>query len=116
MFFSLIVPIYNRPDEADELLESLSEQTFTDFELVLVEDGSTKPCEDVVEKYRSVIIINYIKKENSGRSDTRNVGMKNATGEYFVFFDSDCIIPPDYLKIVNKSLMEIGRAPCRERV
>ena len=105
MFFSLIVPIYNRPDEADELLESLSEQTFTDFELVLVEDGSTKPCEDVVEKYRSVIIINYIKKENSGRSDTRNVGMKNATGEYFVFFDSDCIIPPDYLKIVNKSLM-----------
>ena len=105
MFFSLIVPIYNRPDEACELLESLANQTFTDFELVLIEDGSTKPCEDVVERYRSVININYIIKENSGRSDTRNVGMKNASGDYFVFFDSDCIIPPDYLEIVKKSLM-----------
>jgi Glycosyltransferases, probably involved in cell wall biogenesis len=105
MFFSLIVPIYNRPDEACELLESLANQTFTDFELVLIEDGSTKPCEDVVERYRSGININYIIKENSGRSDTRNVGMKNAAGDYFVFFDSDCIIPPDYLEIVKKSLM-----------
>ena len=105
MFFSLIVPIYNRPDEARELLESLANQTFSDFELVLIEDGSTKPCEDVVEKYRSVININYIKKENSGRSDTRNLGMKNASGDYFVFFDSDCIIPPDYLEIVKKSLL-----------
>ena len=105
MLFSLIVPIYNRPDEACELLESLANQSFTDFELVLIEDGSNKPCEEVVEKYRSVVNINYIKKENSGRSDTRNVGMKNAKGDYFVFFDSDCIIPPEDLEIVNKSLM-----------
>ena len=104
MFFSIIVPIYNRPDEARELLESLSAQTYTDFELVLVEDGSLKPCADEVEKFRSKININYIVKENSGRSDTRNVGMKNAKGDYFIFFDSDCIIPPHYFETVSKML------------
>lgn len=106
MYFSLIVPIYNRPDEAFELLESLSEQTFTDFELVLIEDGSPKPCADEVEKFRSRINIQYIVKENSGRSDTRNVGMKNARGDYFIFFDSDCIIPPHYLETVHKMLQD----------
>ncbi len=106
MLFSIIVPIYNRPDEAFELLESLSLQTFTDFELVLVEDGSSKPCASEVEKFRSEININYIIKENSGRSDTRNVGMKNAKGDYFIFFDSDCIIPPQYFETVNKLLKE----------
>ncbi|MDR2915620.1 MAG: glycosyltransferase [Tannerella sp.] len=106
MLFSIIVPIYNRPDEAFELLESLSIQTFTDFELVLIEDGSSKPCADEVEKFRSKININYILKENSGRSDTRNVGMKKAKGDYFIFFDSDCIIPPHYLETVNKLLKE----------
>ena len=106
MFFSLIVPIYNRPDEAHELLESLAEQSFTDFELVLIEDGSTKPCANEVEKFSSKININYIVKDNSGRSDTRNVGMKNAKGDYFIFFDSDCIIPPQYLETVNGMLEE----------
>ncbi|MDR0743734.1 MAG: glycosyltransferase, partial [Tannerella sp.] len=106
MFFSLIVPIYNRPDEARELLESLSAQTYTDFELVLVEDGSTQPCSDEVDKFRTKININYIVKENSGRSDTRNAGIKNAKGDYFIFFDSDCIIPPHYLETVNKMLKE----------
>ena len=106
MFFSLIVPIYNRPDEAYELLESLAEQSFSDFELVLIEDGSTKPCANEVEKFSSRININYIVKDNSGRSDTRNVGMKNAKGDYFIFFDSDCIIPPQYLETVNGMLEE----------
>ena len=106
MFFSIIVPIYNRPDEAYELLESLSVQTYTDFELVLIEDGSTKPCADEVEKFCSKLNINYIVKENSGRSDTRNVGMRNAKGDYLIFFDSDCIIPPDYFETVNKMLKD----------
>ena len=104
MLFSIIVPIYNRPDEAFELLESLSAQTFTDFELVLIEDGSPKPCADEVEKFRSKVNINYIVKENSGRSDTRNVGMRNAKGDYFIFFDSDCIIPPHYFETVSNML------------
>jgi glycosyltransferase involved in cell wall biosynthesis len=106
MFFSLIVPIYDRPDEAHELLESLSMQTYTGFELVLVEDGSSRPCTDEVKKFQSKINIRYIVKENTGRSDTRNVGMKNANGDYFIFFDSDCIIPSHYLETVNRALNE----------
>ena len=104
MNFSIIVPIFNRPDEALELFESLAGQSFKDFELVLVEDGSTKPCSNEVEKYRSLFPIRYIVKDNTGRSDTRNVGMKNAQGQYFLFFDSDCIIPPHYLETVNDLL------------
>jgi len=106
MKFSIIVPIYNRPDEAKELMESLSLQTFKDFELVLVEDGSTRPCSEEVEAYRNSIHIHYIRKENTGRSDTRNVGMQHAKGDYFIFFDSDCIIPPPYLETVNTLLLE----------
>ena len=106
MRFSIIVPIYNRPDEAFELLESLSEQTYSNFELVLIEDGSSKPCAEEVEKFRSKININYIVKENTGRSDTRNVGMKNAKGDYLIFFDSDCVIPPQYFETVNKMLTD----------
>ncbi|MDR2232124.1 MAG: glycosyltransferase [Tannerella sp.] len=106
MKFSLIVPIYNRPDEAKELLESLAQQTFSDFELVLVEDGSPKPCAAEVETYRSRIDIQYIVKENTGRSDTRNVGMNHARGDYFIFFDSDCIIPPHYLETVARLLQD----------
>lgn len=106
MFFSIIVPIYNRPDEARELLESLAGQTCNDFELVLVEDGSTLPCTAEVEAFRSKLNINYIVKANSGRSDTRNVGMKHAQGDYLIFFDSDCIIPPDYFETVKRNLTE----------
>jgi glycosyltransferase involved in cell wall biosynthesis len=104
MFFSIIVPIYNRPDEVAELLESLAKQTYTDFELVLLEDGSTKPCTAEVEKYTSKLNINYIVKKNTGRSDTRNTGMKVARGSYFVFFDSDCIIPKHYFETLNNCL------------
>jgi len=106
MVFSIIVPVYNRPDEVSELLESLSKQTFKDFELVLVEDGSTKPCANVVEAYRADMHIQYLVKENTGRSDTRNVGMKHAQGDYFIFFDSDCIIPPPYLETIDRLLRD----------
>jgi glycosyltransferase involved in cell wall biosynthesis len=104
MKFSIIVPIYNRPDEAAELLESLHLQTRRDFELVLVEDGSTLPCADIARSYADKIDVNYISKPNTGRSDTRNVGMKAARGDYFVFFDSDCIIPPRYFEILENCL------------
>ena len=106
MVFSIIVPVYNRPDEVLELLESLSLQTFKDFELVLVEDGSPKPCANEVEAFRTTIPIQYIVKENTGRSDTRNIGMQHAKGAYFIFFDSDCIIPPPYLETVNRLLQD----------
>ena len=105
MFFSLIIPVYNRPDEVDELLESLSQQVFNkDFEVVIVEDGSTIPCQTVVEKYNSKLNISYYFKSNSGPGDSRNFGMKKAKGDYFLIFDSDCIIPKQYLLEVEKEL------------
>lgn len=107
MFFSLIIPVYNRPDEVDELLESLSKSDYKkDFEIVIVEDGSSLKCEDVVHKYEGRLSISYYYKENSGPGDSRNFGMKKAKGDYFIIFDSDCIIPAGYLTEVDKALKE----------
>jgi glycosyltransferase involved in cell wall biosynthesis len=102
--FSIIVPVYNRPEEVDELLNSLAEQSRTNFELVLIEDGSSKPCNEVADKYHGRLNIKYVPKSNTGRSDSRNVGIKNASGKYFIFFDSDCIIPPMYFETLEKEL------------
>lgn len=103
-YFSIIVPVYNRPSEVEELVESLSLQTCKDFELILVEDGSSLPCADVIEKYKDQVTIRYFFKENSGRSLTRNWGMDRSEGKYLVFFDSDCVIPPTYFQIVKAAL------------
>ena len=105
-YFSIIIPVYNRPDEVRELLESLAEQTCKDFELLLVEDGSTRRCDEVAREYADRLTIRYFYKENSGRSLTRNYGMEQATGRYLVFFDSDCIIPPAYFETVRRRLDE----------
>lgn len=107
MFFSLIIPVYNRPDEVEELLESLSQTDYKEnFEIVLVEDGSTIKCEEVIQKYESNLTISYFYKENSGPGDSRNYGMQKAKGDYFIIFDSDCIIPKQYLIEVDKALKE----------
>ncbi len=105
MFFSLIIPVYNRPDEVDELLQSLSSSEYTKpFEVVLVEDGSTIPCLEIAEKYSNKLKISYYFKENSGPGASRNFGMEKAQGDYFIIFDSDCIIPSTYLLEVEKAL------------
>ena len=97
--------MYNRPDEIDELLESLTNFTSKiPFEVVIVEDGSTLPCHNIIEKYSNKLIISYYFKSNSGPGDSRNYGMKVAKGDYFIILDSDCIIPQDYLTQVQKSL------------
>ena len=107
MFFSLIIPVYNRPDEVEELLESLSQTDYKEnFEIVLVEDGSTIKCEEVIQKYESNLTISYFYKENSGPGDSRNYGMQKAKGDYFIIFDSDCMIPKQYLNEVDKALKE----------
>lgn len=103
-YFSIIIPVYNRPDEVDELLFSLTRQTEGDFEVVIVEDGSSIPCKEVVDRYSDRLTLRYFSKPNTGRSDTRNVGMAQARGEYFIFFDSDCIIPATYFATVKESL------------
>lgn len=107
MLFSLIIPVYNRPDEVDELLESLSQSDYNkDFEVVIVEDGSSLRCDDVVRKYEGKLHMSYHFKANSGPGDSRNYGMKKAHGDYFIIFDSDCIIPKQYLSEVEKALSE----------
>jgi len=101
--YSVIVPVYNRPGEVEELLDSLSRQTSKNFEVVIVEDGSTVPCGAIVEKYVGKgLDARYFAKENEGRSIARNYGMERARGEYFVFFDSDCVIPVDYFSKLDR--------------
>lgn len=103
MYFSFIIPVYNRPEEIDELLQSLTQQNFNDdFEVVIIEDGSAIKCEDIVEKYISKLNVSYYFKANSGPGDSRNYGMRLAKGDYFIILDSDCILPENYLLNVKK--------------
>lgn len=105
MFFSIIIPVYNRPDEVNELLTSLTQTTYAfPFEVVIVEDGSSLSCETVVAQFQSKLTISYYFKENSGPGASRNYGMQRAKGEYFLIFDSDCIIPATYL---NEVMLEL---------
>lgn len=105
MKYSVIIPVYNRADEVRELLDSLLVQTAGDFEVLIVEDGSTEPCREVAEQAAARgLDVKYWFKPNEGRSIARNYGMERATGDYFVFFDSDCVIPPDYFKILDAAL------------
>ena len=108
MHFSIVIPVYNRPDEVKELLESLFEADFNDkYEIVIVEDGSIISCKEVVEFFSDKLNISYYYKQNSGPGDSRNFGMKVAKGDYFIIFDSDCIIPKQYLTEVKKELSTV---------
>ena len=104
MKYSFIIPVYNRPDEVDELLDSLTRQTIRDFEVVVVEDGSSVPCKEVVDKYADRLTIHYYTKANSGPGQTRNYGVERANGEYMLILDSDCILPEKYLEMVEADL------------
>lgn len=105
--FSIIVPVYNRPEEIDELLHSLTKQdTDQDFEVIVVEDGSTNNCEHVIAKYGDTLLIHYFFKENSGPGASRNYGMSKANGNYFIILDSDVIVPMEYLRIVSDRLAQ----------
>jgi glycosyltransferase involved in cell wall biosynthesis len=104
MFFSIIIPLYNRPQEIDELLHTLTQQEYKDFEVLVVEDGSTLDARSLVESYQYTLNIRYFVKENEGQGFTRNFAFKEAKGDYFVMFDSDCLIPTDYLSKVKAHL------------
>lgn len=104
MFYSIVIPVYNRPDEIAELLGSLAKQTYTNFEVLIIEDGSQKTSEKVVRQFADSLDIRYFFKENSGQGFSRNFGFERAKGDYFVVFDSDCIIPEHYFKTVNQFL------------
>lgn len=104
MLLSLIIPVYNRPQEIEELLESLAHQTHTSFEVIVVEDGSSIPCQSVIKQYEKALSLSYYSKPNSGPGESRNYGAARAKGDYFIVLDSDCIIPPNYLMEVVKEL------------
>lgn len=104
--FSIIIPVYNRPDEVTELLDSLTRQTDKGFEVLVVEDGSTVPCEEICKRYEKKLDLHYYFKPNSGRSETRNYGMDRATGDWFIIYDSDVIVPPQYIATVRKALQD----------
>lgn len=101
--FSVIVPVYNRIGEVEDLMASLEAQTSKDFEVIIVEDGSTERCEEAVRRHPGVRS-KYFYKENEGRSIARNYGMERAEGDYFIFFDSDCVIPPAYFETLAREL------------
>ncbi len=103
--FSFIIPVYNRPQEIKELLESFTELLFTeDYEIVIIEDGSSETSEAIVNTFKDALNIAYYYKENSGPGASRNYGMKKAKGNYFIILDSDCLLPPHYLNTVNQFL------------
>ncbi|NNK29103.1 MAG: glycosyltransferase [Flavobacteriaceae bacterium] len=103
--FSFIIPVYNRPEEIKELLDSfLGVKGIEDYEIVIVEDGSSKPSKAVTDACRDQLSISYYQKENTGPGDSRNFGMQKAKGNYFIILDSDCLLPPDYLTSVKNSL------------
>lgn len=104
--YSIIVPVFNRPDEVDELLDSLTRQAYSQFEVIIVEDGSATPCKDVCDKYNEVLDIQYFLKENSGPGQSRNYGAERAKGDYLIILDSDVVLPDGYLKAVDKELEE----------
>ena len=108
MKYSFIVPVYNRPDEVDELLDSLTRQTLTGFEVIVVEDGSAVPCAEVCWKYADRLDLHYFDKPNSGPGQSRNYGVERAQGEYVIILDSDVVLPEDYLQAVDD---ELRRSP-----
>lgn len=109
MKYSIIIPVYNRPDEADELLQSLTQQTVKDFEVIIVEDGSSIPCKHIADKYADVLDVKYLLKGNGGPGPARNFGVNNAQGDYVLILDSDCVIPQGYLAAVEA---ELKANPC----
>jgi GT2 family glycosyltransferase len=102
--YSIIVPVFNRPDEVDELLESLCSQTLKDFEVVIVEDGSQKPCKDVCAKYADILDLHYYAKPNSGPGQSRNYGVERAQGEYALILDSDVVLPQGFIQAIVDEL------------
>ena len=110
MNYSIIVPVFNRPDEVGELLESLAQQTFKDFEVIIVEDGSQRTCKDVCDQFAGILPLHYYYKENSGPGQSRNYGAERANGEWLIVLDSDVVLPPDYLRNVETGRKEAGFA------
>lgn len=104
MKYSIIIPVYNRPDEVGELLESIASQPRPDVEVIVVEDGSTVDCKEVVAKFENRLQISYLVKENGGPAMARNYGAQHASGEWLLILDSDVVLPPNYFEAVDSGI------------
>ena len=104
MRYSIIVPVYNRPDEVNELLESLTRQKEKDFEVIIVEDGSKIPCQEVCDRYAGQLDLHYFMKPNSEPGQSRNYGAERSKGDYLLILDSDVVLPEGYLTAISKEL------------
>jgi glycosyltransferase involved in cell wall biosynthesis len=104
MFFSCIIPVYNRPGELRELLSSLLAQSYSQFEVIVVEDGSSIRCKDVVDTFADQLTLHYFYQENTGQGFARNFGMQQAKGDFFVILDSDVLLPPTYFQALEKAI------------
>ena len=108
MRYSIVVPVFNRPDEVRELLESLTCQSLSDFEVIIVEDGSKSTCKDVCDQFAGILDLHYYYKENSGPGQSRNYGAERASGEWIIVLDSDVVLPKNYLENVEAELYQSG--------
>jgi glycosyltransferase involved in cell wall biosynthesis len=108
MKYSIIIAVYNRPDELDELLETLTRQTYRDFEVVVVEDGSTISSKDICDAYATRLALSYFAKPNSGPGPSRNYGCRRAAGDIFIFLDSDCTVPDGYMQAIDEAVVRDG--------
>src|SRR5580658_908603 len=99
MFYSIIIPLYNRPQEIKELLETLVLQTYKQFEVLVIEDGSVRDAADIVSSFAGKLDVSYFVKENAGQGFARNYAFERAKGDYFIIFDSDILVPENYLQI-----------------
>jgi glycosyltransferase involved in cell wall biosynthesis len=104
MFFSLIIPVYNRPQELDELLACVVEQTYTNFEVIVIEDGSVEKADQVANKYAKSLNLHYFFKENGGQGFARNYAFERAKGDFFIILDSDALIEANYLAEVKNGV------------
>lgn len=104
MTFSVVIPVYNRPQEVSELLESLLHQKYVDFEVIVVEDGSSISSKAVVDSFAGRLDIHYYEKPNSGPGQSRNYGAAHSKGDYLIVLDSDVIVPPGYFEAICKEL------------
>lgn len=112
MRYSVIIPVYNRPEEINELLKSLTAVSYKSFEVLIIEDGSTETCGHIIDQFKNTLDIRYYQKENTGQGFSRNFGFDRAEGDYFVVFDSDCLIPVHYFEAVNREIDRLQKIDC----
>ena len=108
MFYSVIVPVYNRPQEIHSLLACLAIQAYKNFEVIVVESGSSIKSEDVVKIYSSKINVRYFLRGNDGQGFSRNYGMSQAKGEFFIILDSDVLLDPDFIENIHMGIQDAG--------